>query len=327
MSASDGVDAASYVYDALGRRVKRTKGTDISKFTHDGQDVVLDDENTVITTYQNGAGTDNKLSIKNGSNRSYVLGDHLGSTNGLADQSGAVTSSAAYDSFGNQTGTQATRYAFTGREHDDFTVLMYYRARMYDPALGRFISEDPIGFKGGDVNLYGYVHNNPINKKDPLGLIDLGWGSPTGPAVPYSNLPQSQCTCEDQPAFKSPIPGTVQLGLGGNAVLGVIPFVGSIGLAFDTSGNVGAYSEGGSGVGLGLDGTVGGQIIVTNASTIHGLNGPFVNPGVGLGNGIVGGGLLLGAGGGADYSATLTGTKVIPLFNIPELWRPKRCRR
>ena len=177
------------------------------------------------------------------------------------------------------------------------------------------------------MNLYGYVHNNPINKKDPLGLIDLGWGSPTGPAVPYSNLPQSQCTCEDQPAFKSPIPGTVQLGLGGNAVLGVIPFVGSIGLAFDTSGNVGAYSEGGSGVGLGLDGTVGGQIIVTNASTIHGLNGPFVNPGVGLGNGIVGGGLLLGAGGGADYSATLTGTKVIPLFNIPELWRPKRCRR
>ena len=172
MSASDGVDAASYVYDALGRRVKRTKGTDISKFTHDGQDVVLDDENTVITTYQNGAGIDNKLSIKNGSNRSYVLGDPLGSTNGLADQSGAVTSSATYDSFGNQAGTLGTRYGYTGRERDDFTGLMYYRARMYDPALGRFISEDPIGFAGANINLYGYVRNNPLNLIDPLGLYD-----------------------------------------------------------------------------------------------------------------------------------------------------------
>jgi RHS repeat-associated protein len=184
MSASDGVDAASYVYDALGRRVKRTKGTDISKFTHDGQDVVLDDENTVITTYQNGAGIDNTLSIKNGSNRSYVLGDHLGSTSGLADQSGAVTSSATYDSFGNQAGTLGTRYGYTGRERDDFTGLMYYRARMYDPQLGRFISEDPIGFEGGDVNLYGYVRNGPLAFRDPTGLQpDLsssicvaGWG-------------------------------------------------------------------------------------------------------------------------------------------------------
>ncbi len=47
---------------------------------------------------------------------------------------------------------------------------MYYRARWYDPQQGRFISEDPIGFEGGDINLYGYVANNPVYDSDPFGL-------------------------------------------------------------------------------------------------------------------------------------------------------------
>jgi hypothetical protein len=50
--------------------------------------------------------------------------------------------------------------------------LQYSRARWYDATLGRFISEDPIGFAGGDVNLFSYVHSNSINKTDPLGLLD-----------------------------------------------------------------------------------------------------------------------------------------------------------
>ena len=48
--------------------------------------------------------------------------------------------------------------------------MIYYRARWYDATLGRFISEDPIGFAGGDVNLFGYVGNNSINLFDPYGL-------------------------------------------------------------------------------------------------------------------------------------------------------------
>lgn len=64
----------------------------------------------------------------------------------------------------------ATRYRYTGREYDDFTGLYYYRARYYDANLGRFISEDPIGFNGGDVNLFGYVRNRPLKYKDSLGL-------------------------------------------------------------------------------------------------------------------------------------------------------------
>jgi RHS repeat-associated protein len=69
-----------------------------------------------------------------------------------------------------QTGTLSQPYTYTGREWDKETGLYYYRARYYDPMVGRFISKDPIGFAGGDVNLYGYVQNNPVNWIDPFGL-------------------------------------------------------------------------------------------------------------------------------------------------------------
>jgi RHS repeat-associated protein len=63
--------------------------------------------------------------------------------------------------------------AFTGREWDPEINLYYYRARYYDPKVGRFISEDPIGLTGG-VNFYGYVGGQPTNAVDPFGLEALG---------------------------------------------------------------------------------------------------------------------------------------------------------
>ena len=76
-----------------------------------------------------------------------------------------------YEPFGKTTVTgvvSTNAFKYTGRE-DDGTGLYYYRARYYHPGLQRFISEDPIGFNGGDVNLYGYVGNDPLNLIDPLG--------------------------------------------------------------------------------------------------------------------------------------------------------------
>jgi len=76
-----------------------------------------------------------------------------------------------------------TAHTFTGREWDKETGLYYYRARYYDPMEGRFISKDPISSAGGDVNLYGYVQNNPVSFRDPLGLerqpvqTDPAWDS------------------------------------------------------------------------------------------------------------------------------------------------------
>ena len=161
-----------YQYDALGRRVSR-QGKSVgvtAKYTYDGLDVILDDGGEGIVKYQNGLGIDNKLKMVSNGNAKYFLQDHLGSTVSLTDSSGAVVSSANYDSFGNSTNNLTTRYQYTGREKDEFTGLMYYRARWYDANLGRFISEDPIGFAGGDANLFGYVKNNPQNFVDATGL-------------------------------------------------------------------------------------------------------------------------------------------------------------
>ncbi len=188
-----------YRYDALGRRVQRHIVGDVenTKFTYDGDDVLLDDNFGTLTKYLNGEGIDNKLRQTTGSNTSYFLADHLGSTNGLANGTGALVASTHYDSFGNPTNLNfPTRYQFTGREYDKLTGLHFYRARFYDSNLGRFISEDPIGFRGGDINLYGYVKNNPLRFRDPLGLQ-------TNPAYPI-------CV-----AGWTAVGGTVGFGAGG----------------------------------------------------------------------------------------------------------------
>jgi RHS repeat-associated protein len=76
-----------------------------------------------------------------------------------------------YEPFGGTapSGTAASNsFQYTGRENDGIGIF-YYRARYYNPVLGRFISEDPIGFLGG-MNFYSYVGNDPINFSDPMGL-------------------------------------------------------------------------------------------------------------------------------------------------------------
>lgn len=106
-----------------------------------------------------------------------LLPDALGSTVALSDGTGTLQTQYTYEPFGivSQTGAASTNsYKYTGRE-DDGSGLFYYRARYYQPRLQRFISEDPIEFLGGSVNIYTYVHNRPLQLIDPLGLAVGSW--------------------------------------------------------------------------------------------------------------------------------------------------------
>src|SRR5208337_832013 len=107
------------------------------------------------------------------------------STAALTDVNQNVVNSYAYDPFGTvlnqqETITQPFKYVGQYGVMAEPNGLYYMRARYYDPAVGRFISEDPIGFAGGDVNLFAYVLNNPVNSTDPGGLApnDKTYGLP-----------------------------------------------------------------------------------------------------------------------------------------------------
>jgi RHS repeat-associated protein len=98
------------------------------------------------------------------------LRDALGNTIAIVDSNGVVRTSYTYEPFGNTsvTGTTNTNeFQYTGRENES-NGLYFYRARYYSPLLGRFISEDPIGF-GGGLNLYSYVFDSPTNLTDASG--------------------------------------------------------------------------------------------------------------------------------------------------------------
>jgi RHS repeat-associated protein len=123
----------------------------------------------IFITCLNGPGIDNHLRQTNSiSSVSYFLTDHVGTTTALTDATANIVEHLAYDSFGNSTGSARTRYGYNGRERDPDTRVLHYRAHFYDPQVGRFLGEDPIGLVGG-FNLYEYAYDNPLRFVDPTG--------------------------------------------------------------------------------------------------------------------------------------------------------------
>jgi RHS repeat-associated protein len=92
----------------------------------------------------------------------------------MTNLSGAIVWQASYDAFGKATVDAASSITnnlrFPGQYFDAETGLHYNWNRFYDPNTGRYVTEDPIGIKGG-INLFSYISNNPINFNDFAGLF------------------------------------------------------------------------------------------------------------------------------------------------------------
>ena len=164
----------NFTYDPFGRRIRKVRGTATTIYAYDGDNVVeeLGSGGNVLAHYTQGAGIDEPLAMTGTGGTYFYHADGLGSITSLTNGSGQLAASYVYDSFGNlmaSTGTITNPFQYTGREFDSETGLYYYRARYYDLAAGRFLSEDPSGFAGGD-NFYTYAEDNPTSLVDPYGL-------------------------------------------------------------------------------------------------------------------------------------------------------------
>ena len=183
---------ASYQYDPNGRRVARAEGVVSTDFTYSGLDIFRETINGTSTVrYVHGHGFDVPLTREeNAGPIRYLHADALGSIARETDPIGNLLTARTYDAFGLPEQAHVSGYGFTGREYDSAAKLNYYRARYYDPVVGRFLSEDPLRFRGG-VNFFAYVRGNPVNLIDPLGLKGVR------PAMPVKLCPSQG----DNPAW------------------------------------------------------------------------------------------------------------------------------
>lgn len=162
---------------------ERENDTPLSIHVHPSSELSGDEE----TQYAGMDETERLLFQQQRIKRYYYHLDHQNSVMALSDDNGKVVESYEYDAYGNIVNQKKTDglstlnpYRFTSREYDT-PDLYYYRARYYDPTIGRFITPDPIGFLGGDTNLYRYVFNDPVNFIDYSGFSGV---SPSGAVNP-----------------------------------------------------------------------------------------------------------------------------------------------
>ncbi len=184
-------EIASFKYDYLGRRISKSVAMSheprAMSYVYDGDNLIAeyDSNGTLLNKYIYGSGIDELLSAMSyePSAKYYFHSDALGSIIDITDNTGSLVEHYEYDVFGSfkifsmsheprAMSLIGNSFYFTGREWDSEINLYYYRARFYDPKLGKFLQTDPMGYAAG-INLYLYCQNNVINLIDPLGLWEV----------------------------------------------------------------------------------------------------------------------------------------------------------
>ncbi len=168
---------AAYTYDLQGKRLKKY-ASPTTRYYHYDQDGNLiaetDAAGALVRGYIRLDGQPLAMLTGDGSIY-YYHNDHLGTPLRLTDATGTVVWAADYQPFGKAellVNTVENNLRFSGQYYDAETGLHYNWHRFYDPETGRYVSPDPIGLAGG-MNLYGYVHNDPVNFIDPEGLASF----------------------------------------------------------------------------------------------------------------------------------------------------------
>ena len=183
--SSRGDDAVTFTYDIFGRQTSRTDVSGTLHFFYAG-DQKIEERNAsgqVTKHYFWGNSIDEllRLDVFNGSSSTpyYVHSDAIGSTTTVTDENGSLVERVRYDAYGVPSFTDALGQSlkkstignttlFQGREYDYDLALYNYRARYFDPSMGRFLQTDPLGYQDS-MNLYQGMNMNPGNFVDPWG--------------------------------------------------------------------------------------------------------------------------------------------------------------
>jgi len=169
--------------DSAGRRIEKAyDGQTVMKYLYDGGHIIAeyDGSGSLLHKYIYGPGVDQPIcmiDVEHSSAAYYYHFDGLGSVVALTNSSGSVVNLYEYSVYGEVSASDPNhpnRFLFTGREFDADTGLYYYRARYYNPYIGRFLQTDPAG---QGINAYSYCRNSPMNWSDPSGMIwrPTGW--------------------------------------------------------------------------------------------------------------------------------------------------------
>lgn len=166
MTLPSGGGTVSFKYDPFGRRIQKSIPSAITNYLYDGLNALeeLGGNGTLVVRYAATEKLDEQLSMQRSGILSVFNSDGLGSTTSLTDTTAQLSATYTYSTFGglvSSTGSAANPFRYTGRDFDSDTNLYYYRARYYDASIGRFMSEDPLGFNSGN-DFYTYVRNDSV---------------------------------------------------------------------------------------------------------------------------------------------------------------------
>jgi RHS repeat-associated protein len=164
-------ETVNYIYDYQNRLTVRKQDKNETIFIHDEWQVILTFDLTkrFITEYFWGSQQDELICY--GDN--WTLGDHLNTIRDIIKSDGTVVSHLGYNAFGkliSETKNELFFFGYTGKLFDQSSELQWNINRWYDSKVGRWMSEDPIGFKGKDINIFRYTGNDILNKIDSMGL-------------------------------------------------------------------------------------------------------------------------------------------------------------
>lgn len=179
-------NASTYKYDAFGRRV----GKNNTLFYYVGDQMVEEVTDDVTTSYLYGNETDETLQMKRDNEIFYYHTNHLRSTMEISNGIGLIIERMDYDIYGapqfyTSEGNNITnsiienKILFTGREYEKEYATYYFRARIYNTKIGRFMQHDSLLYING-MNDFSYVFNNPISFIDPYGLDGMNVNGPRG---------------------------------------------------------------------------------------------------------------------------------------------------